>query len=176
MEAARGKGELVHAGDSFRLVVVSRVGLMPGRDGYEALGAPEAQGLLQAMAKDARLSESVRQLLQKAVALLATGQNGQSREQLVLLRRYRSTGSAADRAEPPMTPAQLAKALKPKQRTYIIVEIYSDEGAPMPGVVLEFTAPDGTVTKLSTDELGEVGLRNIDAGSYELRLVAPPPR
>ncbi|MEY4509391.1 MAG: hypothetical protein RLZZ450_1513 [Pseudomonadota bacterium] len=75
-----------------------------------------------------------------------------------------------------MTPAQFAKALKPKERTYIIVEIYSDEGAAMPGVLLELAAPDGTTTKLSTDELGEVGLRNIDAGSYHIKLVSPPRR
>jgi hypothetical protein len=127
IEAARGKGDLVHAGDRFRLVVVSRAVQMPGRDGYEALGAPEAQGLLQAMAKDARLSESVRQLLEKAVDLIATAQNGQPGEQLVLIRRHRSSAPAAERAEPPMTPAQFARALKPKEPTHFVVVEVADK-------------------------------------------------
>lgn len=175
LDDARGKGDLIHDGGDFRLVIGAGPRQMPGRERYQALGAPEAQRLLQTMAENTRRPESVRALLEKAAALVSAGQNGPSNEQLVLLRRAPFTGPAAQPAEPP-PPARSPRARKPKQRSYIVVEIYSDQGAPMPGVLLELAAPDGTLTKLTTDEFGEVGLRNIDPGSYGTRLVDPPGR
>jgi hypothetical protein len=168
MDAARGRSDLEHEGNYFRLAVVARAAQMPGRDSYEALGAPEAQRLLLAMAENVRRPDSVCELLKKAAVLVAPGQSGQSKEQLVLLRRYRSTGLAAERAEPPMTPPQYAKALKP--RSYIIVEVYTSAGTPKSGVKLELTAPSGAVSSASTDENGEAGLHDIAPGSYRIAL------
>jgi hypothetical protein len=170
LDVLPSRGELVHDGDHYRLAIVARAAQMPGRDSYEALSSSEAQRLLQAMAANTRLPESVRDVLTKAVALLASAPSEGAQGQLVLLRRFRATGASTERAEPPITPAQFAKARQPKERTYIIVEVYSEDDAPIPGIALELVAPDGSVKKASTDENGETGLWDLDPASYSVNL------
>lgn len=172
LETAQAKKDLEHRGHHFRLMLVADARAGKERAGYETLGAPEAQRLLEAMATDTRLSEPVRELLRKAGGLAGTRQNGQSEGPLLLLRRRRPIGHLAARTEPPTVPAQGVKARAPKERSYIVVAVSTQDGAGLAGVMLELTAPDGSIMSVSTDETGEAALYDIKPGSYRIAVLS----
>lgn len=68
---------------------------------------------------------------------------------------------AATTDAPPLT----ATTLEAQPRSYVVVEVVSGTGAPLPGVRLALTAPDGSVHTLATGADGMARLEGIDPGT-----------
>jgi hypothetical protein len=166
----RTRQRLSHAGRTFKLVADVDLGRVPSRGSYEVVRRDEAVRILAAIAEQSEKVES-RELLAKARDKLTRDWRPPLQpDGLILLRRNVEVTAKPVSWEPPLTPSQYLKLLRPK--TWIELEVVYEDGTTYAGPCV-VSQSDGSTSENCLDNEGSWGKYEIDPGSYSFAI---PPR
>jgi hypothetical protein len=164
IDSALAGRELWLGGGTYTLILGADLARLPDRRSFVALPRPEAARLL--LAKQPRMADTLRALLERARELLAETGPVPAPDRFVLLRRAQRVARSVRVDEPALTPSQLRESV---EKTWIEIKVAFDDGEPYSGSV-EVGLADGKVVTATTNARGILRLDGIVPGTCKVRI------